>query len=228
MEEDSSSSSSEDEDTEEQSQTESPLTRAPTSLEPPRQDNVIIKKDYDPKQAKGPVKQVLKPAGPEEYTISPITGERIPVSKLHEHVRIGLLDPRWKDQRDRQLLEKVNQESVYAPGSLAQFLVLDFIILLTCFFYIFTGFAIDESLKQLAERRSDIFGTGVEETAIGKKHGEDERIPGMPWEPTSGLPSSAPNQQEERMDERKEQIGPTYVVDFNYFITVLTHSHSTN
>jgi splicing factor 3A subunit 1 len=109
MEEDSSSSSSEDEGDE-------PSRPPPASLEPPRQDKVIIKKDYDPKQAKGPVKQILKPIGPEEYTISPITGERIPVSKLHEHVRIGLLDPRWKDQRDRQLMEKVNQESVYAPG----------------------------------------------------------------------------------------------------------------
>lgn len=141
----------------------------PPSLEPPRQDKVIIKKDYDPKLAKQTVKEVIRPVPPEEYTISPITGERIPVSKLQEHMRIGLLDPRWKDQRDRQLMEKVNQESVYAPGS-----------------------AIDESLKQLAERRSDIFGIGVEETPIGKKVGEEdrERIPGMPWDPTAGLSSS--------------------------------------
>lgn len=36
------------------------------------------------------------------------------------------------------------------------------------------GTAIEESLKQLAERRTDIFGVGVEETAIGKKIGEEE------------------------------------------------------
>lgn len=29
-------------------------------------------------------------------------------------------------------------------------------------------------MKQLAERRTDIFGVGVEETAIGKKIGEEE------------------------------------------------------
>jgi len=41
----------------------------------------------------------------------------------------------------------------------------------------------------LAERRSDIFGTGVEETDIGKKPGEEERRPGMPWNPNVGLSS---------------------------------------
>lgn len=37
-----------------------------------------------------------------------------------------------------------------------------------------SGAAIEASLKQLAERRTDIFGVGVEETAIGKKIGEEE------------------------------------------------------
>lgn len=38
----------------------------------------------------------------------------------------------------------------------------------------YAGAAIEASLKQLAERRTDIFGVGVEETAIGKKIGEEE------------------------------------------------------
>ena len=37
------------------------------------------------------------------------------------------------------------------------------------------GSAIEASLKQLAERRTDIFGVGDEETAIGKKIGEEDR-----------------------------------------------------
>lgn len=32
-------------------------------------------------------------------------------------MRIGLLDPRWVEQRDRQIQEKMNQETVYAPGT---------------------------------------------------------------------------------------------------------------
>lgn len=94
-----------------------------------------------------------KPAPPiapqDEYLISPITGEKIPASKMQEHMRIGLLDPRWLEQRDRSIRDRQAEDEVYAPG-------LD----------------IESSLKQLAERRTDIFG--VEETAIGKKIGEEE------------------------------------------------------
>lgn len=42
--------------------------------------------------------------------------------------------------------EKQEQEDVYAPGT-----------------------SIEMSLKGLAERRTDIFGVGIEETQIGKK-----------------------------------------------------------
>jgi splicing factor 3A subunit 1 len=65
-------------------------------------------------------------------------------------MRIGLLDPRWVEQRDKHI-EKSSQENVYAPGT-----------------------AIEASLKHLAERRTDIFGVGDEEAAIGKKLGEEE------------------------------------------------------
>jgi len=112
---------------------------------PPTPDQVIIRKDYDPKASK------TQPSvsAPDEYLISPITGEKIQASKMQEHMRIGLLDPRWLEQRDRSLRERQVEDEVYAPG-------LD----------------IESSLKQLAERRTDIFGS--EETAIGKKIGEEE------------------------------------------------------
>uniref|UniRef100_A0A672JPN5 Splicing factor 3A subunit 1 n=1 Tax=Salarias fasciatus TaxID=181472 RepID=A0A672JPN5_SALFA len=112
---------------------------------PPTPDQVIIRKDYDPKASKPPPSIAV----PDEYLISPITGEKIPASKMQEHMRIGLLDPRWLEQRDRSIRERQTEDEVYAPG-------LD----------------IESSLKQLAERRTDIFG--VEETAIGKKIGEEE------------------------------------------------------
>uniref|UniRef100_A0A8D2QEX8 Splicing factor 3A subunit 1 n=1 Tax=Zonotrichia albicollis TaxID=44394 RepID=A0A8D2QEX8_ZONAL len=121
-----------------------PETPMPPPL-PPTPDQVIVRKDYDPKASKP-----LPPApAPDEYLVSPITGEKIPASKMQEHMRIGLLDPRWLEQRDRSIREKQSDDEVYAPG-------LD----------------IESSLKQLAERRTDIFG--VEETAIGKKIGEEE------------------------------------------------------
>ncbi|XP_068594958.1 splicing factor 3A subunit 1 isoform X1 [Brachionichthys hirsutus] len=112
---------------------------------PPTPDQVIIRKDYDPKASRPPPTV----AAQDEYLISPITGEKIPASKMQEHMRIGLLDPRWLEQRDRSIRDRQTEDEVYAPG-------LD----------------IESSLKQLAERRTDIFG--VEETAIGKKIGEEE------------------------------------------------------
>ncbi|XP_011198621.1 splicing factor 3A subunit 1 isoform X2 [Bactrocera dorsalis] len=131
----------------EESPSNSKMQPPVTPLLPPTHDKVVVKK-YDPKaiQQKQP-----KPAPTDEYLISPITGEKIPASKVAEHMRIGLLDPRWVEQRDKHTVEKINQDTVYAAGT-----------------------AIEASLKQLAERRTDIFGVGDEETVIGKKLGEEE------------------------------------------------------
>lgn len=57
----------------------------------------------------------------------------------------GLLDPGWIEKQDH-VNDKREQEGVYAPGS-----------------------AIGNQLSRLAERRTDIFGSGAEETQIGKK-----------------------------------------------------------
>ncbi|CAG9766708.1 unnamed protein product [Ceutorhynchus assimilis] len=115
---------------------------------PPALDKVVVKK-YDPKKQ---TPKVTRPTPGDDYLVSPITGEKIPASKVQEHMRIGLLDPRWVEQRDKHVTDKMNQDTVYAQGP-----------------------AIEASLKLLAERRTDIFGVGDEETAIGKKIGEEER-----------------------------------------------------
>lgn len=112
---------------------------------PPHPGEVQIRKDYDPKAAK------TTPVQEENFLISPITGEKIAADKMQEHMRIGLLDPHWIEQRNRQIAEKQGQEEVFAPGG-----------------------AIEDSLKHLAERRTDIFGEGDVETQIGKKIGEEE------------------------------------------------------
>lgn len=60
--------------------------------------------------------KITRPPAPDEMLISPITGEKIPANKVQEHMRIGLLDPRWVEQRDKHIQDKMNQETVYAPG----------------------------------------------------------------------------------------------------------------
>ena len=66
-------------------------------------------------------------------------------------------------------------------------------------------------MKQLAERRSDIFGVGGEERPIGKKVGEEEA-----WE-SGNLPSSAvlmggDDEGKAKDDGKKETIGPRFVL----------------
>lgn len=124
-----------------------PPSEIPQPPLPPMPDQVIIKKGYNPKD-----RTVSVEPSPDQFLISPITGEKIPADKVPQHMRIGLLDPKWIEERNRSLQEKTEQEEVYAPGS-----------------------SIESSLKQLAERRTDIFGVGVEETVIGKKIGEEEK-----------------------------------------------------
>lgn len=79
-----------------------------TPVLPPTHDKVVIKK-YDPKQS---IKSTPKLPQTDEFLISPITGERIPAAKMAEHMRIGLLDPRWIEQRDKHTVDKLNQDNV--------------------------------------------------------------------------------------------------------------------
>jgi len=121
-------------------------------IQAPLPGNVTVRK-YDPKAAAA----IKKRTDDDQFLISPITGEKIPASKAAEHMKVGLLDPRWVEERDKQISQKATEEVVYAPGQ-----------------------SIESSLKQLAERRTDIFGVGddaAQETMIGKKIGEEEARP---------------------------------------------------
>jgi splicing factor 3A subunit 1 len=73
-----------------------------------------IRRGYDPKAPK----PAPPPLVPEKFLISPITGERVPASAMAEHMKINLLDPRWKEQRDRAMSERKTQEEVYAEGNI--------------------------------------------------------------------------------------------------------------
>lgn len=114
-------------------------------LLPPKPDQVVIRRDYDPK-----ANAAATTAQPDNYFVSPITNERIPVDKIHEHVRFNLADPRYLEKKDQIIQDKMNEEAVFASGS-----------------------QIQDSLKSLAERRTDIFGVDDQETAIGQRIGEE-------------------------------------------------------
>jgi splicing factor 3A subunit 1 len=67
---------------------------------PPNPDNVIIRRDYDPKN-KNASQAAPKPTGSEQFFKSPITGELIPASMMAEHMRISMLNPDWLKQKQR-------------------------------------------------------------------------------------------------------------------------------
>jgi splicing factor 3A subunit 1 len=48
-----------------------------------------------------------------EYVVSPLTGELVRHSNMQEHMRIGLMDPKWKEQREAMLakIKETNKAS---------------------------------------------------------------------------------------------------------------------
>ena len=162
------------------------VQQPPPSL--PSLGNVIVKK-YDPKMVQATKVKVDS----EEYLVSPITGERIPASKVQEHMRIGLLDPRWVEERDKQISKKAQEDAVFAAGG-----------------------SIENSLKGLAERRTDIFGVGEDaalEAGIGKKMGEEDKRPDerVTWDGHSSSAEAAARQARANisLDEQIQQIHRT-------------------
>ena len=108
--------------------TSAPEPVAPPEPEPEEPEEIKIRA-YDPK-----AKQVTTKT--DTYLISPLTGERILASKMAEHMRIGLLDPKWKEQKDRMEEEVRKNKESWALGQAGSV----------------------DALRQIAKRRTDIFG----------------------------------------------------------------------
>ena len=149
------SSEDEEEERHQPKTIKAPIMAAPPVAAPippisaPTPGNVTIKK-YDPKAAAA----IKKRVDDDQFLISPITGEKVPARQAAEHMKVGLLDPRWIEERDKQINKKSTEEVVFAPGQ-----------------------SIESNLKHLAERRTDIFGVGEDaalESGIGQKRGEEE------------------------------------------------------
>ncbi|TXT07320.1 hypothetical protein VHUM_03490 [Vanrija humicola] len=102
-----------------------------------------IKKDY---VAKG-----IQRGGNVATAKCPYCGQSIPESELSEHIRIELLDPRWKDQK-RDLEQRRQQQQQLQIGA-----------------------DISKSLKDLAANRTDLFGDESDEAAKARREAEAEQ-----------------------------------------------------
>ncbi|KAJ3476340.1 hypothetical protein NLI96_g11220 [Meripilus lineatus] len=101
-----------------------------------------IRTDYVPK---------LSAKKGEKMTTCTICGQQIPVDELQEHMRIELLDPRWKSQRDALEARKAQASELQRGANVVS------------------------SLKNLARTRVDIFGAEEDEEKR-KKEEEEERL----------------------------------------------------
>jgi splicing factor 3A subunit 1 len=90
--------------------------------------------DYKPSVAQG-VGTSLS-----QTVIDPISGRAVPLSQLSEHMRIQLMDPRWREQQAISLNRQ--RETALAEGD-----------------------SIARSLQAFAQKRGDIFGSAEEEEA---------------------------------------------------------------
>ncbi|EPS66953.1 hypothetical protein M569_07823 [Genlisea aurea] len=79
-----------------------------------------------------------------DYVVSPITGELIPISEMSEHMRISLIDPKYKEQKDR-MFAKIRETTLAADDE------------------------ISKNIVGLARTRPDIFGTTEEEVSNAVK-----------------------------------------------------------
>ena len=86
--------------------------------------------------------------GGEKLTTCTICGQQIPVDELQEHMRIELLDPKWKEQRDMNEARRARASELLSGANVVS------------------------SLKNLARTRVDIFGAEADEEKRKKEEEE--------------------------------------------------------
>ncbi|VFQ73504.1 unnamed protein product [Cuscuta campestris] len=138
--------------------------RATTLEENPVQNSEVkaITEDQEPpmrivKNWKRPEERMLSERDPTKYVISPITGEMIPISEMSEHMRISLIDPKYKEQKER-MFAKIRDTTLAQDDEISR------------------------NIVGLARTRPDIFGTTEEEVSnavkaeIEKKKEEPKQV----------------------------------------------------
>ncbi|XP_076959177.1 putative splicing factor 3A subunit 1 [Bidens hawaiensis] len=104
---------------------------------------------------------------PGNMVVSPITGELIPVNEMSEHMRISLIDPKYKEQKER-MFAKIRETTLAQDDEISR------------------------NIVGLARTRPDIFGTTEEEVSnavkaeIEKKNDEQPQPKQVIWDGHTG------------------------------------------
>ena len=112
-------------------------------------------------------------SGAAQHVVSPITGELVPVDQMAEHMRISLIDPKWKVEREA-MLGKLRGSTVASDEEIAR------------------------NVVGLARTRPDIFGSSAAEVSVAfsaeverQKRSTEERTPGPLSRPPGQLEEHA-------------------------------------
>lgn len=125
------------------------------------------------KNWKRPEERIPAERDPTKYVVSPITGELIPINEMSEHMRISLIDPKFKEQKER-MFAKIRETTLAQDDE------------------------ISKNIVGLARTRPDIFGTTEEEVSnavkaeIEKK--KDEQPKQVIWDGHTGSIGRTANQ----------------------------------
>ncbi|KAL3817883.1 hypothetical protein ACJIZ3_003788 [Penstemon smallii] len=125
------------------------------------------------KNWKRPEDRIPAERDPTKYVVSPITGELILINEMSEHMRISLIDPKYKEQKDR-MFAKIRETTLAADDEISR------------------------NIVGLARTRPDIFGTTEEEVSnavkaeIEKKN--DEQPKQVIWDGHTGSIGRTANQ----------------------------------
>ncbi|XP_010523414.1 PREDICTED: probable splicing factor 3A subunit 1 [Tarenaya hassleriana] len=121
---------------------------------------------------KRPEERILAERDPTKFVVSPITGELIPISEMSEHMRISLIDPKYKEQKDR-MFAKIRETTLAQDDEIAR------------------------NIVGLARTRPDIFGTTEEEVSNAVKaeiEKKDEQPKQVIWDGHTGSIGRTANQ----------------------------------
>ncbi|WAR56229.1 hypothetical protein PtB15_7B74 [Puccinia triticina] len=111
-----------------------------------------IRKDYVPKGKQASAQQNGTAGGKLITTLCQICGQQINVNEISEHVRIELLDPRWKEKKQKTELNR-SSSNMLTLGS-----------------------DVSSSLRDLAKSRLDIFEENVTEEEKQRREAEQKKL----------------------------------------------------
>ncbi|KAK7256058.1 hypothetical protein RIF29_29491 [Crotalaria pallida] len=124
------------------------------------------------KNWKRPEDRIPAERDPTKFVVSPITGELIPISEMSEHMRISLIDPKYKEQKER-MFAKIRETTLAQDDEISR------------------------NIVGLARTRPDIFGTTEEEVSNAVKaeiEKNDEQPKQVIWDGHSGSIGRTANQ----------------------------------